>query len=127
MAPIPPTNPHHLAAAYSSATDAAAASHSQASRAAAVKDALRLRAATVEQQASAAKTDAASLQDAQRRERLARLVAAVVPGGIDFDEAGVPVRASRPDAIPFYRSPAQQHSAATQLHTNLGGSLDVTA
>jgi len=71
--------------------------------------------------------DPADPEAAARQRRLARLVAAVVPGGVDFDEAGVPVRVSRPDAIPFYRSPAQQHSAATQLHTNLGGSLDVTA
>jgi hypothetical protein len=49
-----------------------------------------------------------------------RLIAAVVPGGVDFSgEAPKPGRTS----LPFYHHPADRNAAATRVR--LGGSLDV--
>ena len=41
------------------------------------------------------------------------LIAAVVPGGIDFSG---PESAPRPAAIPLYRHPADHNAAATAVH-----------
>ncbi len=57
------------------------------------------------------------------RLRLGRLVAGVVPGGIDFTAEDGPV--PRADAIPFYRHPAERNSAATGVET--GRRLDARA
>ena len=61
------------------------------------------------------------LTNSQRN--IARLVAGVVPGGIDFsDETPQPTRR---DAIPFYRSAPEKNAASTSIHTT-GRSIDVT-
>ena len=53
---------------------------------------------------------------------VSRLIAGVVPGGIDFSgETPVPGESS---AIPFYRHPADQNAAATNIQ--IGRSIDVT-
>jgi hypothetical protein len=51
-----------------------------------------------------------------------RLVAAVVPGGVDFS-AGVP--AASPAALPMYRHPADRNAAAVSIHA--GRMIDVNA
>lgn len=53
--------------------------------------------------------------------RLSALVAARVPGQIDFSASGQPVAAG---ALPLYRHPADKNAAATAL--SAGRSLDVT-
>jgi hypothetical protein len=55
--------------------------------------------------------------------RLSRLLAGVVPGGVDFSADGGP--APRADAIPIYRHPAERNSAATGVET--GRRLDAQA
>ena len=56
-----------------------------------------------------------------------RLVAAIVPGGVEF-ENGIakavtgPARADKAAPIPFYRHPADKNAAATAI--NLGSRLD---
>lgn len=55
---------------------------------------------------------------------IARLVAARVPGGIDFSAASPSPTASAA-AIPFYRHPADNNAAATAL--TAGKVLDTTA
>lgn len=52
---------------------------------------------------------------------VSRLIAGVVPGGIEFD--GMTPRPSG-NSLPFYRHPADQHAAATNLAT--GRLVDVT-
>lgn len=106
---VPPTNPHRVASAYSPPI----AGRIGADRADAVSRTDRV----------AISSDAAS-QAAQRR--ISRLVAAVVPGGVDFD-APAPVPSPPGAAIPLYQHPAHRHVAATQLHSQLGRNLDVTA
>lgn len=54
--------------------------------------------------------------------RASRLVAAVVPGSIDFSGADP---APKPDVLPFYRRPADRVAAATTLR--VGKRLDITA
>ena len=49
------------------------------------------------------------------------LVGARVPGAISFEQAPA---ATRPEALPFYRNPAQANVAATAI---AGARLDVTA
>lgn len=51
-----------------------------------------------------------------------RLVAAVVPGKVDFSGS---VPAAAPGAMPLYRNPADRNAAA--LSVEAGRSLDVTA
>ncbi len=51
-----------------------------------------------------------------------RLVAAVVPGGVDFS-AGAP--AAAPAAIPMYRHPADRNAAAVSVHA--GRMIDINA
>lgn len=50
-----------------------------------------------------------------------RLVAAVVPGSVDFSGS---VPAAAPGALPFYRNPADKNAAAVAI--DAGRSLDVT-
>jgi len=49
--------------------------------------------------------------------KIDRLVAAVVPGGIDFTEEGaMPSRRGGGDALAMYRHPADRNAAATAVH-----------
>ncbi len=52
-----------------------------------------------------------------------RLVAAVVPGHVDFSGSAPAVAQG---ALPFYRNPADKNAAAT-LTTNTGRALDLNA
>ncbi len=56
--------------------------------------------------------------------KIDRLVAAYVPGSIDFsDEQARP--AAPKSALPFYTRPGQKNEAATNFISNTGRSLDV--
>ena len=76
-------------------------------------------------------TDATSVDHGATRVRLDRLVGATVPGGIEFTDAETArptAPAERTASIPFYRRPAEQNAAATNLSANaalLGRSIDV--
>jgi hypothetical protein len=61
------------------------------------------------------------LTNSQRN--IARLIAGVVPGGIDFD-APEPIPSDR-TSIPFYSHPAAQNAASTSI-SSTGRSIDVT-
>lgn len=51
-----------------------------------------------------------------------RLVAAVVPGKVDFSAGRPP---ATPESIPMYRHPADRNAAAVSVHA--GRMIDVTA
>lgn len=65
-----------------------------------------------------------------RHERLSRLVAATVPGGINFDDQRPSVRVQQAvknageTTIPMYRHPADRNAAATQV--GLGKTVDLS-
>jgi hypothetical protein len=55
---------------------------------------------------------------------LERLVAAVVPGGVDFSGPAPTPRMGGADVLPFYRRPGDRNEAATQWLA--GRSLDIS-
>ena len=105
----PPSNPFHLARAY----------------------------AVAPPEAVRAETPLAPVSPVTRREpadsparrqpsNVDRLVAARVPGRIDFDTAtGAPAPDPRTHAIPLYRHPADLNAAATTVHA--GRTIDLSA
>lgn len=104
-----PTNPFHIAAAYGlrpQAPVARPAPTTPTSNVSAVRNA-------------DAVANIARTPDAGAVSATARLVAAVVPGRIDFT-ADQPVQTS---ALPMYRHPADRNTAATMVA--LGRSLDI--
>lgn len=56
--------------------------------------------------------------------KIDRLVAAYVPGSIDFSDAQARPAAPSP-ALPFYTRPGQKNEAMTSIVANTGRSLDV--
>ncbi|MBX3386625.1 MAG: hypothetical protein KF768_08650 [Phycisphaeraceae bacterium] len=117
---IPPTTPFHIARAYNARPVEPVSNRIVATPVDPVARIGR------EQQPSA-------LQDPQIR----RLVGAIVPGSIEFDEpaarvesgsdrgSGVAASPSRVNAFPMYRHPSDRNAAATNVH--VGRSLDVSA
>ena len=71
------------------------------------------------------KADLAALKKAEAIRT--KLVAATVPGGVEFRNGVATASAGgvtrRPDAIPFYRHPADKNAAATAI--DLGNRLDL--
>lgn len=54
-----------------------------------------------------------------------RLVAGRVPGGVEFAASGAAAQPSAPEALPFYRHPADRNAAATGI-AQAGRRLDVS-
>jgi len=105
---IPPTtNPLHIARAYRLAEAERSTSSGQASQA---------------DPTSSSITERLGGRRVAQAEKTARLVSAVVAGGIDFT-ASTP-RPS-PAALPFYQRPADRNDAATAL--TAGRIIDATA
>lgn len=101
----PPTNPFHLARAYG------------------VTPASALRPNTpVEPVTPVTRKDGALGATRKAPTNIDRLVAGVVPGSIDFTDES-PRPATRSEAIPLYRHPADLNAAATSI--NAGRTIDV--
>lgn len=71
---------------------------------------------------NAARPHAAAPDPRRANPNLARLIAAVVPGRVDFTTEADPTP-SRAEALPLYRRPADKHAAATAV--NAGRLIDV--
>ena len=100
---VPPTNPYHISRAYglrgtggSAATGPTTAS-------------------------SPVDGSSDSTFAPQRPDGISKLVAGVVPGGVDFREGGEARPSS--DTLPLYRHPADKNAAATAV--DVGRRLDV--
>ena len=92
---VPPTNPYHISRAYGLRGESG----------------------------SGAPAPAANVQPAsQRSDGINKLVAGVVPGGVDFREGGSAQPSS--SALPLYRHPADKNAAATAV--SVGRRLDVS-
>lgn len=112
MNPIEPTNPYHISRAYGVETPSVRpiretdipAQLRQVARPETTSDAMQTR------------TDRSAAKPT-----VAKLVAGMVPGGIDF--SGDEPRPTA-DAIPLYRHPADKNAAATGVHA--GRVIDVT-
>lgn len=113
VAGVPPTNPHHLASAYGASVAGRISPLDPSALPTPPRSRISVRA-----------PDAPDDPAPASRERIARLVAAVVPGGIDFD-ANAPAPSRSGGALPFYANPAQRQAAATQIHAHMGRNLDV--
>lgn len=113
-ASLPPTNPYHLARAYNLSSAKAPAQVSQAQPSGAPAD---VRAPARVQDVPGVSLSSQSPASAS----INRLVAAVVPGRVDFS-GDIP----RPGAseLAFYRHPADKNAAATGVQ--VGRSLDVS-
>jgi hypothetical protein len=101
---IPPTTPFHLARAYGLAAPAGAVPGARAGAAAAGQT----------REVDARGTDPAAAA------RISRLVAAVVPGGVDFNGPELTAGAG---VLPMYRRSAEKNAAATGVV--LGRKIDV--
>lgn len=98
----PPTNPYHIARAYG-VTPAARTSPAAAMI------------------AGARQAAPGDVQDFAQREGVRKLIAGVVPGGVQFDAGGEAQPAA--PSLPMYRHPADKNAAATAV--SVGRSLDV--
>lgn len=103
MKPVGPTNPFHLARAYAVEPPRTAAP------------------APVEQ---VSPTDAREQARRKTPSNIDRLVAAVVPGRIDFTDAE-PRHDPRTEALPLYRRPEDLNAVATTIHA--GRVIDLQA
>ena len=101
-APLPPTNPYHIARAYGVQAPGRASGGSSS---------------------AAATTSSSSVPEAVRPEGVRKLVAGVVPGGVAFDAGGSAQPSSPGASLPMYRHPADRNAAATAV--SVGRSLDV--
>lgn len=125
MDPIPPTLPFHLAKAYGvKPASPARAAVTVTPIAPGVDRIDTARPAT-------SGTDKADLASAKKTATLReRLVAAVVPGGVSFENGSArpstPVVRTGPatDRLPFYRHPADKNAAATAI--DLGSRIDTS-
>lgn len=102
---LPPTNPYHIARAYGVQNAAGPASVGQT--------------ASVNQASGVGRVGEAAKQVLPSAAQ--RLVAAVVPGRVDFSGATAQASAG---TLAFYRHPADKNAAATSV--TLGKSLDVS-
>ncbi len=103
---VAPTNPYHIARAYN------------------VAPPQFVRAQTPVEATTAIRRNDDALVAHKQPTNVDRLVAATVPGRIDFTDAG-PRHDDRSAAIPLYRHPADLNAAATNVHA--GRTLDVSA
>ena len=134
MDPIPPTLPFHLAKAYGVKPGGAAHKATPALTVTPIApgvdrvDGVRATDLTTATD-RAVKADRAELGAAKKSKTIAeKLVAAVVPGGVEFQNGVALARPAEPDRpatapIPFYRHPADKNAAATAI--GLGNRLDL--
>lgn len=109
---IQPTNPYHIARAYG-LTPPARPAPSRPSQPAAA-----------EQAGGAHQVSGATRLLSQERPGISRLVGGRVPGSVDFSSGeAMPQKGGM--VIPFYRHPADQNAAATNIQ--IGRALDVSA
>ena len=123
MDPIPPTLPFHLAKAYG-------VKQAQQARPSMTVTPVAPGVDRIDTARPASRpTDKADLASAKKAATLKeRLVAAVVPGGVEFQNGAARPSAPAPsgpaDRLPFYRHPADKNAAATAI--NLGGRIDTS-
>ncbi|MFM9958200.1 MAG: hypothetical protein ACKVZJ_08980 [Phycisphaerales bacterium] len=71
---------------------------------------------------STARAETIAPSQPRANHNIARLIAAVVPGRVDFTADGV-ANPSAPESLPMYQRPADKHAAATAV--NAGRLIDL--